>query len=131
MQQGFHKRAGWIFSVLLLIPMLQHMLKWIPTQELHGAFTKTEYLPLSLKTWWDGDFQLRTDAYAAENFGCRNELIRVNNQVNYSLYHKINAAEVVEGKNGMLYEYKYIEAYTGREKVNEEDLDNRVRKLDS
>jgi hypothetical protein len=29
----------------------------------------------------------------------------------------------------MLYEYKYIEAYTGREKVNEADLDNRVRKL--
>jgi hypothetical protein len=109
--------------------MLQQMLKWIPTQELHGSFAKTEYLPLSVKTWWDGEYQLRTDAYLAENFGCRNELIRVNNQVNYSLFHTINAAEVVEGKNGVLFEYKYIEAYTGREKVDEAALDNRVMKV--
>jgi hypothetical protein len=129
MHSRFHKIAAGVFTFLLFVPMVQQLFRWIPTHELHGAFTKTEYLPLSLKTWWDGEFQVRADAYAVENFGCRNELIRVNNQVNYSLFHKINAAEVVEGKNGMLYEYKYIEAYTGREKVNEEDLDNRVRKL--
>ncbi|MFN5620203.1 MAG: alginate O-acetyltransferase AlgX-related protein [Flavobacteriales bacterium] len=129
MHQRFHTIAAGIFTALLFVPMVQQVFRWIPTQELHGAFTKTEYLPLTLKSWWDGEFQLRTDAYAAENFGCRNELIRVNNEVNYTLFHKINAAEVVEGKNGVLFEYKYIEAYTGLEKVNETDLTTRVMKL--
>jgi hypothetical protein len=58
-------------------------------------------------------------------------LIRTGNQINYSLYHEINAAEVIEGKNGFLYEYKYIESYTGLEKVDESKMDTLLRKAEA
>lgn len=128
MQRKSFSTALVVLVVLLALPMAQQFTRLIPTQELHGSYTKTEWMPLNVRNWFSGEFQETSGKFATENFGFRNELIRTGNQINYSLYHEINAAEVIEGKDGVLFEYKYIESYTGLEKVDESKMDTLLRR---
>ncbi|MEI6124789.1 MAG: hypothetical protein WCQ95_14310 [Bacteroidota bacterium] len=99
---------------MLFLPLLQqnfHLLKFKP---LNGYFeTVKQADTLKLKSWMDESFQKKYNSYLEDNFGFRELLIRVNNQINYSLFKKTEAKNVVVGKHDCLYEEGYILDYTG------------------
>jgi len=102
-----------IFLVVLLLPLLQKVTHLIPEKPLAGTFVPHEKPVLTAKTWFDGSFQSDYDQYINENLGFHNSLVRLYNRFCYKLFHKINAANVVLGEEGYLFEQDYIDAYYG------------------
>lgn len=101
---------------LLTIPGLQGRYKFVQEGSLNGAFEREENPSLNsftLESWFSGSFQEQYNTRLEQNIGFRNILIRINNQLAFSLYGKGNAEGVVVGKDNMLYEDDYIKEYLG------------------
>ena len=67
----------------------------------------------SLQGYTSGTWQEGVSNYLSENFGLRNEFVRLNNWKNYGLFGEISARDVIEGKNGYLYEEPYVQTAVG------------------
>lgn len=118
-----------VVLVLLMLPVIQGAFGWIPLEELHGSSERKEPMEFEVSRWWSGEYQENSNARMTQNFGFRSEFVRLSNTMNFLFFHELNAAEVVEGKNGVLYEYKYIESYTGKEKIDEQAMDEKLRQI--
>lgn len=120
---------GGIFLCLFL-PLLQsnlHLKKW--EKPLKGAYTEEKDTVLSTITWFDESFQKKKNAYLNQTFGLRNYYVRLNNQIDYTIFKKANAKHVVIGKLDFLYEDNYINAYFGRNFVGENRIQDNIDKL--
>jgi len=115
--------------VLLILPQVINYLGVITPIPLKGSLDKQESPLLTVKSWFSADYQNKKTVYFNENFGCRNTLVRLNNQLNYSLFHTTNAREVVIGKENYLYEEKYILGYLGRNSIGAEKNKVKIEKL--
>ncbi|MCK4569892.1 MAG: hypothetical protein KAT76_06350, partial [Bacteroidales bacterium] len=121
-----------IFIVILLalgLPAIQAAFNLFPEKPLHGDFEKKNMPTLTKQGWFSGDYQAQMDPWLEQHIGFHNGLVRIHNQVDYSLYHKANAEGVIRGKNGQLYESDYIRAWTGKDFVGEELLDRKLRQF--
>jgi hypothetical protein len=107
---------GRIFLFLFLVlcaPLLQQQLKLIDSGKLGGAVNGTPNPVFSWKGWWNDSFQLQKNDYLNDSMGFRQDFVRINNQIDYSLLDKTHAHGVVIGKDKYLYEDNYIQAYCG------------------
>ena len=121
-----------IFVIILLalgLPAIQAALNIFPEKPLHGDFEKKDMPALAAQGWFSGDYQAKLDPWLEQHIGFHNGLVRMHNQMDYSIYHKPNAEGVIRGKNGQLYESDYIRAWTGKDFVGEELLDRKLRQF--
>jgi len=113
----------------LALPGFQHMSNLFPENELHGDFEQKPKPDLNREMWYSGRYQASFDPWLEENIGFHNGLVRINNQLDYTFFHKTHAEGVIRGRNGQLYEHAYIRAWTGKDFVGEELLDNKLRQF--
>jgi hypothetical protein len=118
-----------LIMAMMLAPAIQGYFLIIPEKALFGDFQKLEKPYLDTERWLDGSYQEEMVPYLEQNTGFHNSLVRLHNQIDYSIFKKPTAEGVIIGKNGQLYEYDYIRAYTGIDFVGEEILDKKLRKL--
>jgi len=127
------KQAKAIIFILLLgllcLPAVQGYFTIFHEAPLDGAFEDAEKAMLNKETWMNGEFQAIAEPWLEDHIGFHNSLIRVNNQLNYSLFHIPRAESVIRGKNGQLYEFDYIRAWMGLDFVGEKLLDKKMRQL--
>ncbi len=124
------KRVIYILIVILIsIPLMQQVTKFAYVVPLKGAVTNTERPKFSLNDWLSGEYQLKDEEYINRNFGFRSEFVRLNNQLDYWLFDKINAKGVLIGKEGFLYEMDYINEYLGRLYLGEDKIKSNMTKL--
>lgn len=99
---------------LLFMPLIQQFLHPFKLKPLNGYY-KVEKRPdtLNWNVWANETFQKKYNRSVEDSFGLREILIRINNQINYSVFRKTEANNVVIGKNDCLYEKGYILDYTG------------------
>ena len=66
-----------------------------------------------LRAWWEGDWQSAADQWWKERFGMRFFFVRLNNQVNYSVFDRVykGGESLVFGKEDWLYEKPYVYSY--------------------
>jgi len=105
-----------IFILLVLalcLPVIQQNTDFVRIRPLKGAGNPPAYPAFSLKSWSDGTFQEGTDMAIEQRIGFRPFLIRLKNQLEYSLFRKANARGVVVGKKRYLYEEDYLRAHRG------------------
>jgi len=76
-----------------------------------------------------GEFQTRFNNYIEDHIGFRSFLVRLNNQLDFSLFRKANAEGVVVGKNNILHEYDYIRAYTGGDFIGKNTINKKLNKV--
>ncbi|HQV01196.1 MAG TPA: hypothetical protein PLO59_08555, partial [Bacteroidia bacterium] len=69
------------------------------------------------------------EKYFNEQFGFRSTLVRLRNQMDYSLFKKVNANGAIIGKQNYLYEHNYIKAYYGADAITDSLLIDQVKKL--
>lgn len=119
--------AGILF--LLVAPYLQHKFDIIKIAPLGGAISKPEKVYFSLKGWLDGSYQEQKEKYFNETFGFRNEFIRTNNQIAFSLFDKAKANGVIIGKDNYLFEENYIKAYYGTDFIGEDSTEHRIERI--
>lgn len=112
----FKTARGRLFILLMLIiafPFLQQGLSFYESGKVNGAVAVIGDSTFNWNKWWEGTYQKQKNAYLNDNTGCRPDLVRLSNQLDYWLYGKLHANGVVIGKDDYLYEQFYIDEYNG------------------
>lgn len=129
MQNTIKKILIPLIIAILFLPMAQQHLQLFKIKPLHGYYQKGKKPDtLSFKTWFDESYQKKFNKYLEDTLGFCEILIRINNQINYSLFKKTEATNVVVGKNNCLYEEGYILDYTGSTFLGEKYWDELLRR---
>jgi hypothetical protein len=123
------KLSGLFLLLCLFIPLAQELFSLFNILPLSGSFDAAPVPVFSFGSWFDGSYQQAREKYANQNFGLRNFLVRLNNQLDYSLYKELHAAHVVQGKNGMLFGDTYITSYLGNDYMGEQAVSRVTQKL--
>lgn len=126
---GGRKYLLLFWLVVLIVPLVQSGLKIFKGGALKGAITPAPDVDFSFSGWFDGSYQKAKEEYLNENFGFRNDMVRLHNQINYSLFKIARINGAVVGKENYLYEQKYIEEYYGRNFIGDSAIDQRVFKI--
>ena len=114
MQKTIKKILISLIVCILFLPMVQQHFRIFNIKPLNGFFeTRSKPDTLSFKSWFDESYQKKYTGFLEDSLGFREILIRINNQINYSLFKKTDATNVVVGKNDCLYEEGYILDYNG------------------
>ncbi len=127
-----HKLKYVLFAGILLcifLPLAQSFTQLVPESKLNGSFTPKEDVVFWRATWFSGEFQTKKEAFLNENFGLRNRVVRLYNQVRYNLFKKSDTRGVVVGKSNYLYESWYIRAAMGLDYMGDESLKLKAKKL--
>ena len=114
---------------LMLLPVFQHGTKLFHVRPLDGDFILNPRPAFSWKGWMNGSFQSQFNNYIEDHIGFRNFPVRLNNQIDFSLFSKANAEGVVVGKDNILLEYDYIRAYTGGDFIGKNTIDKKLNKV--
>lgn len=102
-----------LFLFLLLLPLLQMVLPFMKEERLNGVDPAQPLPYITDTTWFCGEYQKNYETTFEQNIGFHNSLVRVQNQINYSLFNFSNAGDVVVGKDAYIFLTNYINAYTG------------------
>ena len=115
--------------VVLLLPFLQQNLQVIDSGKLFGYYTNTADTSFSLVGWFDGTYQERKTNFFNDHLGFRPDLLRLNGQIEYSFFQKVDYGGIVVGSDHYLYFENYINSYYGRDFRGYKELDERMKKL--
>ena len=123
---------GLLIGVLLFLflPLFQntlHIKKWV--KPLKGAYTAQKDSSFKWKSWFEESYQQQKNNFLNQNFGLRNYYVMLNNQIDFTFFHKINAEHVVVGKAGVFFEDNYIDAYYGKNFIGKSNLEQLAAKL--
>jgi len=128
----FKTARGRLFILLMLIiafPLLQQSLSFFESGKVNGAVAVVGDSTFNWDKWWEGSYQKQKNAYLNDNTGCRPDLVRLSNQLDYWLYGKLHANGVVIGKDDYLYEQFYIDEYIGYDYIGNEAANDEINKL--
>ncbi len=121
-----------LFSLLmciLILPALQKLYPFFRIKPLNGAFHYLQKPAFTWTGWLSGSYQGDYTDYIEQHIGFRNSLVRLNNQIDFSLFRKTHAEGIVVGKNDGLYEYDYIRAYMGWDFIGERTWDKKMNRF--
>jgi hypothetical protein len=121
-----------IFGFMLLVLSLPGInLLWpiIKSGELEGAVVLAQDTSFTTASWLEGSYQHQKEKFLNDNIGFRVDLVRINNQLDYSLFRKVHAADIVIGKDNQLFEKGYIESYYGEKYIGDEKIAALMHKL--
>jgi hypothetical protein len=116
-----------LVMILLLASPAQLVFK-IPESKLVGI-TPPEYEKFSVENWFSGSFQPAFTPCVDYHTGFHASLVRLNNQLAYTLFRISPIPDVVVGKEGYLYTPNFVNAYTGRDYIGEQAIADQVNKL--
>lgn len=117
------KRLALGFLMLLLAsPAIQT--KWVLVKPwaLNGYTPDTDKPELDWPSLIAGNYQPRLEKYLDSRLGFREWLIRLRNQVDFSLFGQIHVGDVLVGQRGVLYQGAPTEAYLGRDYLGAEAI---------
>lgn len=118
-----------IILAALFVPLNRNVFTFINEKPLKGSFKLAEKPEISFNDWMDGTFQDDYSNYFEDHIGFRNFMVRINSQLQYSLFNKTNAKDVKVGKDNYLYEGGYIRDYLGFNFLGEEAILEKTLKL--
>ena len=114
---------------VMILPVVQKEWPFVSEPKLNGDFVEKRQPEFSWKGFFDGSFQNAYEPYLEQHIGFHNTLVRLRNQLDYSLFRKPNAEGIVIGKKDFIFEYDYIRAITGRDYVGYHFVDEKLRRL--
>jgi len=112
-----NKRKNWLLWFLLVfiaLPFIQSYIPFINSGKLQGYYTESPDTTFSFGNWWKGTYQKGKTDFINDHIGFRPDFLRLNGQIDYSLFHKTNYGSPVVGKDNYLFYEDYIWAYYGR-----------------
>lgn len=118
-----------IIISILILPFIQSSFYLIHENDLKGDFYLTEKPDSIKQKWFTEEFQKQYDKYFNDHIGFRNSLIRLNNQIKYSIFDYTTAYNTIKGKDGVWYQSYYIDAYLGMDYLGEKKILSDVNKL--
>ena len=123
--------ALFILIIVSIIPIAQlihpFQFKWV--QPLKGAVENTQKPEFKWNEWFNGDYQQQFENYFNDQIWMRPWLVRVHNQIQFSIFGKAHANGVIIGKDNYLYEQNYIKAYNGDDFIGTQKIKEKVSDL--
>ncbi|MEI6455909.1 MAG: hypothetical protein WCO93_06435 [bacterium] len=129
---AFKKILFILVLLLMLIPFIQNRLLRISEKPLRGMYQFSEKPELKLFTWagwFSGEFQEKLRKSTEDNIGFKKTLIRIFNQIDFSLFKLIHAEGFIAGKKDFLFEEDYIHEYTGKYFIGKETINKKLSRL--
>lgn len=117
-----------VIMIMMFLPMLQLITHYPERKALSGYFVKPRKPQLTGESVFNGSFQEDMNKYIENNIGYRPDLVRINNTIDYYLYDKINAGNVVMGKENYAFEESYFHATLGRDFIGRDSIAEIVEK---
>ena len=117
-----------VFAVLYL-PMLSQFFEWNWVAPLKGYQVSAKYPDFNTTNFINGKWQQGIENHRRERLQFRPLLIRLNNQIKYSLFNSLNAKSIKQGKNNYLFEFRYITSYLGTNFIGTHKLRQNVQQL--
>ncbi len=113
MKKQLHFSLLILMFVVLLLPVVQQFTNFPKISALNGAVTVPKKPEISLKAYFNATLQDSMDKWVENTVGFRPDLVRLHNQIKYSLFDTISARGVIFGKDNFLFELNYIKAVYG------------------
>lgn len=114
-----------IFEITIVKKITDPQMAGVTFEERNSDFTPG--------AWLNRDFQNKFEKWFDYNNGARRIFIKINNQINYSLFNKTYIPSIVIGKENVLYEKNYIDEYynttSPRPKEEIEQLAKKIAKV--
>lgn len=114
---------------MLFLPIIQSNFNLLKLYKLAGDDTIQNDTTLTCTNYFSGDYQKKIDKKLSSDFGFRSLLIKINNQLNFSLFNKVNAQGVIVGKDNYLFETTYINSYLGKDLMSEDSINQNLNRL--
>lgn len=107
------KTAYIVFLLLLLLPLVQHLLPFADEGGLHGQVIEAPKPKFTTFNFNQLVYQDSLEKYISQRFGFRKTVLRLRNQVYYSVYNQSPDAKLFLGTNKFVYENLYVDEYFG------------------
>ena len=117
------------FVFVLILPLLQAKMKVFNEEPLHGGVILASKPEFSSPDWLSGKYQSAMEKYINDHIGFRPFLVRLHNQMLFTLFKQAAAKGVVVGKDNYLFEQAYIDAYHGEYFTGRKDLIKKIEDL--
>lgn len=114
---------------MLFLPIIQGNFKIINLYKLAGDDTPKYDTTFTITNYFTGVYQKKLDQRLSSDFGFRSLLIKINNQLNFSLFNKVNAQGVIVGNDNYLFETTYINSYFGQDFMGEDSINQNLNRL--
>ncbi|WP_417592619.1 alginate O-acetyltransferase AlgX-related protein [Owenweeksia hongkongensis] len=114
-KEGIKRWILGFFMVIITYPIIETFIPVRLAGQVNRADLTSNLLPFNAETWFSGDFQSTFERYMNDNIGLFPLFIRIHNQLEYTLFGNTYTGNVVEGKEGYLYEQIYIDSYFGED----------------
>jgi hypothetical protein len=123
------KRLLYVLFVFLLAPMVQQYLQVFHAGPLKGGFRDAGDSAFTLPKWFNGDYQYEATRFLNDRTGFRPDLVRINNQIDYSLFGVCHSGWTEKGRNNNLYQRPYVHAWFGTDYAGDEIWHGRALRL--
>lgn len=114
--------------LVFTLPHIQGMTGFMKERELKGYFVHTAKPEFSWNSWFDRSYQDTLEKHLKDSIPLKPSFVRLRNQVDFSLFHKIHVRDAHVGKNGQFFRYTYYFTYGGNY-PGDEILEENIKKL--
>lgn len=125
MKNVIHITSFFIFMAVSTALVWQTVDPIIETEKLIGAVVADEPPTLNRQNILSGKFARSVDKWIENHLGFREPMVRLNNQINYSLFKDTSrkGTQIVLGQNSWLYERGYIVSAMNEGALNQATID--------
>ncbi|MCX6268922.1 MAG: hypothetical protein NTW16_16475 [Bacteroidetes bacterium] len=124
------KRVLLIFIAgLSVFPAFQKAFRPVWSKSLDGYSEPNPYPKFSFPALFSGTYLPLLSKHYNGSIGFHNELVRLHNQVDFTLFRIPNARRVVIGKDDYLFEEQYIKAWSGGDFIGVKNIDARAKQF--
>jgi hypothetical protein len=134
MNNRIRKILFWLFLIALSIPLLEakglyHIIKTHYLNEFDGFDPEVSDTTLSLPEWFSGNFQVKKERSFNRNYGFRNFFIRLNFQLEWSLFKNIPNNKIILGKDNFLFYKPFVSAFSGADYAGADSIRVKLNEL--
>ncbi len=111
------------------LPLFQMVFHLVESGGLKGAFVPHAKPELSDSSWFNGDYQKQYEQYLNDTVGFHQDLVRLRNQIDFSLFDKCHSYDIEVGKQGYLIATTHIDYHLGKNHERPSKIDSTVNML--
>jgi len=119
-----------VLLAVLFLPMMQTCFHLVDEKPLDGAFVEAKKPTIALDKLINETLQDSLMTWCTEQTGFRKSMIRLNNQMLYSIFGKIPVTSLVKGKDGItFFDKSYVNSYIGETYMGEETIQKNAEQI--
>ena len=115
--------------IVLVFPLITGVFSIQIGTKLHRSKEAPKPQKISIKTWFNGNWQDEVVSYINDHIGCFPLFVKIHNQLEYSFFGNIHTRDIVKGKDNYLFENTYVNALYGKDEIDDSIVVNNTRML--